>query len=197
MNEYVFKKKVVCITVVYFLAFFSGIVLKIYDSSQDEFLYNTFKDLVPLIIVIPALWLGYYFHRRLAYLKDVRELWSKIVSVVQESIQYTHLNAPGQSEYGNVLNNLSIAMEEMRAVFANISESEENIGLFPFETIKTIHGKISSLNFGSKFNTADAKKVRRQIIDLWKDFRKHFLTELERSVPANTDSPFLNAGDIY
>jgi hypothetical protein len=191
MNERIFKKNVLLVIGVYFVAIIIGILLKAYDPSKDAPVYGTFKDLVPLIIAIPAAWLGYCFQRRQAYLKDIRDLWSKMILAFQDTIQYTHLSEPPQAEYGKVLKALSIATEELRAVFVNIGEDGANVGLFPFESIKSIHDKISLLGFGTKFDTEQAKITRREIIELWKKLRKHFLSELERGLPANADSPYL------
>lgn len=191
MNERIFKQNVLLVIGVYFVAIIIGILLKAYDPSKDALLYGTFKDLVPLIIAIPAAWLGYCFQRRQAYLKDIRDLWSKIISAFQDSVQYTHLSEPPQDEFAKVLKALSIATEELRAVFVNIGDDGANVGLFPFESIKSIHDKISLLGFGGGFDTEQAKITRREIIQLWKKLRKTFLSELERGLPANADSPYL------
>lgn len=192
MNERIFRRNVFLVIAVYGLAIAVGIGLKLLDpSNKDAPVYATFKDLVPLIIAIPAAWLGYCFQRRQAYLKDVRDLWSKLVVAVQESVQYTHLRAPEQAEYGRVLKSLSVTTEELRAIFANVGEAEGRVGLFPFESIKEIHGKVSALGFGDQFKPETAAKARQEIVILWKKLRSHFLSELERGVPARADSPFL------
>ncbi|MHA6884640.1 hypothetical protein [Ralstonia pseudosolanacearum] len=177
---------------IYVVAVGIGIGLKLLDPfNKDAPAYATFKDLVPLIIAIPAAWLGYCFQRRQAYLKDVRDLWSKLVLSVQDSIQYTHLSAPEQPDYARVLKGLSVTTEEVRAVFANVGEAERRIGLYPYEGIKNIHGEISFLGFGEGFSREKATLARQRIVVLWKALRWHYLTELERGVPAHPDSPFL------
>ena len=190
MNERKFKQNVVGVITIYCLAIAFGIAFKIHDPSKDAPLYTTFKDLVPLIIAIPAAWLGYCFQRRQSYLKDVRELWSKIVVAVQDSIQYTHLSNAEQLLYGNVLKGLSVATEELRAVFTNIGEGEEQVGLFPFESLKSIHEHISVLGY-NEISSDEASSTRHEIVESYKKLRRHFLTELERGIPSNVDSPFL------
>jgi hypothetical protein len=191
MNERRFKTNIFSVIAAYCVAVVLGVSLKIYDPGKDAPLYSTFKDLVPLIIAIPAAWLAYCFQRRQAYLKDVRELWSMVVVAIQDSIQYTHFRSPEQSDYGKVLCSLSTAIEEMRTVFMNVGEEGESIGLFPFESIKTIHTKVSSLGFGTHFNSEDAKAARYEIVELFKKLRRCYLAELQRGVPANIDTPFL------
>lgn len=193
MNERVFRRNVLVVIAVYGVAIAVGIGLRLLDTcNKDAPVYTTFKDLVPLIIAIPAAWLGYCFQRRQAYLKDVRDLWSKMVVAVQDSLQYTFLLEPGQPEYGRVLKGLSITMEELRAVFENVGEGESRIGLFPFESIKSIYGKVSDLGFGAQFKPKEAKQAREEILILWKKLRSHYLSELERGIPVRPDSPFLD-----
>jgi hypothetical protein len=192
MNDSIFKRNVILVITIYTIALIAGIILKSIDpANRDSVPYNTFKDLVPLIIAIPAAWLSYCFQRRQAYLKDVKDLWAKLAGAVQDAIQYTHRTAPDQVEFGKVLKALSLATEEIRAVFANVGEDKNSVGLFPFESIKSIHKKVSSLKFGSEFKVDDAATVRCETVSLWKKLRSHYLSELERGVPANIDSPFL------
>jgi hypothetical protein len=151
----------------------------------------TTRDSIPLLIAIPAAWLGYCLQRRQSYLKDVRDLWSKLVPAVQDAIQYTHLTTPPQTEYAKLNRSLSIAIEELRAIFANVGARQGQAGLFPFEKIKTIQGIVSRLGFGEGVTTETAKSARTEIVGNWKLLRNHFLAELERGIPARPDSPFL------
>jgi hypothetical protein len=79
----------------------------------------------------------------------------------------------------------------LRAVFTNVGEAQGQAGLFPFESIKVIYAKVSELGFGEKFVPNVASVVRKDIVQLWKRMRRHFLMELERGLPAQVDSPFL------
>jgi len=192
MNARVFRRNVLGVIFIYTFAVGVGICLKIVDPSKDAPVYGTFKDLIPLIIAIPAAWLGYCFQRRQAYLKDVRDIWSKMCNSFQDAVQYTHLQSPSQEEYAKVLKSLSYAIEEMRAVFANVGEDEKRIGIFPFESMKLIRGGISSLGFSDSFQKDQAPFTRSEIVERWKVLRKTFLLELERDIPMKVDSPFLS-----
>lgn len=191
MNGQIFRRNVLLVIGVYAATIATGVVLRLVDTSRDALPYATFKDMVPLTIAIPAAWLGYCFQRRQSYLKDVRDLWSKMVVPVQDAIQYTYLNCPEQPDYARVLKGLSAAIEEIRGVFANVDEAEQSVGLFPFEGIKSIHRKISLLGFGNQVSREAADITRREIVEGWKELRQRYLGELERNVPARADSPFL------
>jgi hypothetical protein len=191
MNQRLFKTNVILVIVIYAAAILTGAILKANYPDKDAPPYEAFKDLVPLIIAIPAAWLGYCFQRRQAYLKDVRELWTTLVIAYEKSLQYTHLQNPSQIEYGDTLYTISCAIEELRAVFINIGESGDTAGLFPFESIKCIHRKISTLGFGNNFKQNNPKAIRDQINEIWKNLRRHFLNNLQRGLPETADSPYL------
>ena len=192
MNERKFRRNVYAVIGTYCFAFVLGILLRItYPHEKDSLPYNTFKDLVPLIIAIPAAWISYCFQRRQSYLNNVTSLWSKIAAAVQDTIQYTYLTEPSQSDFQKVLRALALAIEEVRALFSNINENQSNVGLYPFESLKQIHSQVSALGFGSNFHIEKTEPTRREILSLWKKLRRHFLSELERGVPERADSQFL------
>jgi len=192
MNEKIFRWNVFLVISVYVVAIIIGIKLRKPDISCDDHTYTTFKDLIPLVIAIPAAWLGYCFQRRQSYLKDIRDLWSKMVAAVQDAIQYTHLNAPAQSDYARVLKGLSIAIDEVRGVFANVGEAEQQVGIFPFEGLKAIYQEISALGFEKGFSQHRAPVARKEILESWTNLRRGYLKELKRGIPISADSPFLD-----
>lgn len=148
MNGRRFRKWVKIVIALYGATIVIGVLLKVFFPGKDDPIYNGFKDLIPFAVAIPAAWLGYCFQRRQAFLKDTRELWTKLVGAVQEALQYTHATTALQSDYGRVLKGLSTAIDELRAVFSNFGEAEAQIGLFPFESLKRIFSLVSSLGFG-------------------------------------------------
>ena len=191
MNARTFQRNVVAVIVIYALALCALVALRKYTLIVLPQSYETAKDAIPLVIAIPAAWLGYCLQRRQAYLKDVRELWSKLVAAFQEALQYTHLSTPAQPDFAKVMKTLSSVTEELRAVFSNVGEAEHDIGLFPFERLKEIQACVSALSFGGAFNVQRAASARREIVGKWKSLREHYLSELERGVPARPNSPYL------
>jgi hypothetical protein len=126
----------------------------------------------------------------------VRELSSKIVDAFEGAVQYTHIARPTQQEFGKALGELSAAIELLRSVFSNYGETTEHQGLFPFESLKLIHGEIGKLGFylpsmGNSAMLPKAKLARSSIINHWKKLRRHYLNECARGLPTSTDSPYL------
>lgn len=170
-----------------------GITLSVFDSTDNRKVFGTFKDLIPLAIAVPAAWLGFCFQRRAAYLKQLRSYWSKLVDGVQSAAQYTHLEYPEQKDYSAVLQKMSVAIDETRALFCNLDETDTSPGLFPFEPIKTIYELIAGLNFGDDFDTQNTAKVREQIFVLWKAVRSELLKEFDREVPTWPHTHWVNS----
>lgn len=160
-----------------------GVVISILDTSQSRTAYQTFKDLIPLQIAIPAAWLSYCAQRRSAYLQQLRSLWSKLVDAVQAALQYTHSKNPTRLEYSLTLVKLCSVIDEVRSLFMNLDESDTNNGLYPFEPIKDIHGLISDLGFDEGFHSEAAAATRKKIYILWVDVRREILKEFDREPP--------------
>ncbi len=127
----------------------------------------------------------------LAYLQHLRALWSQINSAVQQCFQYTHLEHPTQTQYGDVLTSMSTVIDEIRGAFKNIGEGPDVRGLYPFEEIKSIRKEISDLAFGQKFDMQAAAKARRTILEQWKRVQEPFLSEFDREEPTYPSSPYV------
>jgi hypothetical protein len=168
-----------------------GIVLLAIAKHSGPDWFEFAKSAVPFYVAGPVAWFGYCFQRRQAYLKDVRELWNEMVEAVQEAIQYTYREETTYENYSDVLKQLSVTIEKVRAVFPNVGANEQSVGLFPFEPLKDIQKIITYLSWGSKFRKGEASASRTKITTLWKSMRTKYLDELERSQPLNPDSRYI------
>jgi len=179
----------------YFTAIVIAVVIRIFDKSDEEVWYSTYKDLIPFLIALPAAWLGYCLQRRNSYMQQLRSLWSKLVETVQDANQYTYLEHPTKEQHSAVCRRLSIAIDEIRGVFMNLGEGSADgphpgKGLYPFESIKDIHKLVVAVGFGEEA-TADAlAEVREKMFALWKGVRDTMLKEFDREEPTHFDSHF-------
>ena len=168
---------------VYLAAVVLGIYLRIYDTTPNYVIYSTYKDMIPLIISIPAAWLGYCLQRRSSYLQQLRILWGNLVKAVQKANQYTYIECPSRDQHSETLCCISGAIEEIRGVFMNLGENDINIGLYPFEPVKDIFGLINDLGCNKQLSEDERKTTRNKIFALWADMRKELLKEFDREVP--------------
>ncbi|HEV3385609.1 MAG TPA: DUF2934 domain-containing protein, partial [Gemmata sp.] len=167
--------------------------------------YGAYKDLIPLVIAIPATWLAFCIQKRLSYVQQLRALWTKVIDAVQDSINYTYLTEPKQEDHRKVVSKLFAVIDEIRGVFRNVGDkphwpmrfgtrekrTREEIGLYPLEGVKEIRDYVVSLGSGGAFSPSQARSARGKIIALWNHVRDTLLTEFDRSRPTYADSPYL------
>lgn len=170
------------VTAIYLLCVLTGVTLRIFDVTEEQKIYSTFKDLLPLIFAVPLGYLGFCFQRRNSFMSSLKFLWKNMIAAVNEAIQYTHREENSQEDFGAVLTSLSEVIDELRGVYKNIGETESNIGRYPFEPIKTINEEIKKLGYG-KIENSIREKSRDLIIGNWQSIRKEFLHEFDRYEP--------------
>jgi hypothetical protein len=178
VNKNVFRKNVIVIIAFYALAIIFAIWLRI-EAPSDRVAYSIFDDVKPLIVAIPAAWFGYCLQRRQSYLKDVRDLWTKMVNAVQDCIQYTYGAAVTQVDYGRTLRGMSVVIDDLRAVFANLGEDQRSVGIYPFDELKEISKAVSKLGCDASFSPKAAESARKVIVEHWSQLRASFLLELK------------------
>jgi hypothetical protein len=167
----------VLLTVLFFalvLAF--GLWLRIGLDSDSG--YQIFKDLMPLLVAIPAAWLGYCFQRRLSYLTALRELWKELIPAIQAAIQYTHLEKPSQSDFARVQEKLCGTIDALRGVFANIPRKDA-VGFYPYEPLKDILQALNWLGFGDNVTPHNRYWTRRCIKTQWGTMHQALLLEFD------------------
>jgi hypothetical protein len=147
--------------------------------------YDTYKDLLPLVIAIPAAYLAFAFQRRNSYLQALRGLWSKIVSAIADALVYADTTTPTEEQFLEVRRGLSIAMEEVRGVFKNIPVAGEPDGAYPFEPVREVYKEIGKLGFGADATPARRAAVREEVYRLWKVSRSQMLAEFDRDEPTH------------
>jgi hypothetical protein len=147
--------------------------------------YKTFKDLMPMIIAVPAAYLAFAFQRRNSYLQALRTLWSHMVHAVAAAMAYTDLDAPSKAEHQAVLLKLGVAIEEVRAVFKNVPKAGDDDGLYPFEPVKRIYQEIRALGYGGNADQRARIAARSRIYEMWKGSRTRLLAEFDRDTPTH------------
>lgn len=168
---------------VYTGAVMLGVVLRILDNTPNGIVYSTYKDLLSLIIAIPAAFLAYSFQRRNSYVQALRSLWSDLVAAVQAARSYTCVEKPSQELHLETLSKLSAVIEEARGVFSNIPAQGAPNGWYPFEPIKEIHNDVKKLGYGDNVSQKTRGEVGERINKRWKLVRTELLKEFDRCVP--------------
>jgi hypothetical protein len=150
--------------------------------------YGTFKDMIPLIVAVPAAWLGFFFQRRHSYLQQLRILWSTLVRTVGSARMYALDPAADEEMWRATLRELSIAIDEVRGVFRNAGESRTNVGLYPFESLKEIYELVD----GAPPQVERLVDLADEIDQKWRRLRAFVLHEFDRECPEHLDSPYID-----
>ena len=184
----------VLFTLVFFVLVIAfGVVLRFYlpdDFGNPNAGYQTFKDLIPLFIAIPASWLGYCFQRRLSYLTALRANYHDLVQVIQDAVQYTYLANPSQEHFASTMKGLSVATDSLRGVFKNLP-SKDVLGLYPYENLKEIAKAISWLAPWETRTDEQRSRCRICITTTWASMHQALLLEFDTEVPDYPVSKYL------
>jgi len=86
-------------SIIYLVSIGIGVILSILDNTKNNIVYTTYIDMIPLIITIPAAWLGYCLQRRSSYLQQLRILWSTLISAIQKATIFTYILNPTNKQF--------------------------------------------------------------------------------------------------
>ena len=76
------RRILIGVIAVYALALALAVFLRRPFAEAPSGYYATYKDLIPLVIAIPAAYLAFAFQRRGSYLQALRTVWEHMVGAV-------------------------------------------------------------------------------------------------------------------
>lgn len=183
------------VIIIYTAFILIGIALYSIQPEEQNKYFKIFKDLILVLVAIPAAYLGDCFQRRSAFTSALRQMWANLIESINQARQFTFEAEPNQISYGEVLKSLSKSIDEVRGVYSNIGETRKEIGIYPFESLKEIHKLIAQLGFG-KYDKLKADKIRCSIDFHWSLIKSSFLFEFDRPVPTVVNTPYKEAGEF-
>jgi hypothetical protein len=114
-------------------------------------LYEFIRDTSLLIATIAVAYLANIYQRRQQFLMSLREQWREIVQA--KSALLLQNSNPTHEQYLRAAAQLSECIDYMRIVYANVGETAELIGYYPFEPLhdmrhvfKTLDPTVASSN---------------------------------------------------
>jgi hypothetical protein len=162
-----------------------GIGWRLGEKSKE---YTLFKDVFGVLIGLASAWLAYGFNRRNNYVQALRGYFDSLLPVIQNAIQYTHLEHPTQDEFAKVFSALGAKIDGLRSVFKNVGDAPtgpqgQRIGYYPYENLKTITEIIIRLGFGRQIPKEERDNARNAIVTYWAIMHQHLLREFDRDEP--------------
>lgn len=188
------QRNIILITIIYAAFILIGTIIYFLQPDEHNKYFNVFKDLILLWVAIPAAYLGDCFQRRSAFTAALRQMWGNLIESVNQARQFTFENYPTQKIYGEALKALSKSIDEVRGVYCNIGESNNSIGLYPYESLKEIQKAISELGF-TNYNQQKADIARVLIDHHWGLIKNSFLFEFDRPCPTVVNTPYVETGN--
>jgi hypothetical protein len=173
------------VVAIYASAIVVGVVLRLAFPGPASPVYQTYRDLIPLIIALPAAFLAQAFQRRASYMQGLRSVWANMVNAVAAALTYAETPAPSKEQYVDVLRRLSAVIEELRGFYANVPSGMGPGGWYPFEPVKQIHAVIRELGFGEAATPERRDEAQDEMYGMWKRVRERFVAELDVELPTH------------
>jgi len=102
---------------------FSALTVITLLAGVDTKYAEATRAAVPAFVAVAAGWITYCLQRRVSYINSLRSLWDKVVEGVQHAIQYTYKTSPSETDFAEVMCELSCCIDDVRGVFRNVGES--------------------------------------------------------------------------
>ncbi len=165
---------------IYAAAIGAGGCLRFLFPKREDLPYVLFRDMVPLIVALPATWLAYCFQRRQSYLHQLRAAWSDAIGAVQAAIRYTDDPRPTRRGRDAVLAGLGAAMDGVQGVF----RSRRGVRVDPSGSLRLIRDEVEALGRGGTIAPEEARAARSAIEAHWTEARGRMAIEFDRALPA-------------
>jgi hypothetical protein len=176
------KIRTLLVLVLYGIAVGIGCDLRFRYPNREDMHYVLFRDLVPLVVAIPAAWLAYGLQRRLSYLHQLRAVSARAVDAVQVAIRHTRKARPTADEAGAVLADLDAAIEGTRSLFLAVGD---RAGRAPdlAEALESIRAEVEALGSDGVWEPSKAEAARPAIEARWNQARESLFQDFDRVVP--------------
>lgn len=146
--------------------------------------YEFIRDTSLLIVTVVAAFMASVYQQRTTFLQNLRAQWHDIVHAKAALIYYCHLDSPSLEDYLKAARELSECIDTMRIVYANIGETDELIGLYPYSPLHHMRITMESLDpRKGKPSPEQRYAARGEIWDAFNAIREHFLDEFDIEEP--------------
>lgn len=162
------------------LAFISRISGNELLNEVQQFITDTSL----LIATVVAAYLAGVYQKRAQFLQSLREQWREIVQAKAALIYYGHLENPTVEEYLQTARQLSECIDNMRIVYANVGETDDLIGYYPYSPLHHMRVEMEALD-PRKGRPTEAQRyaARGEIWAAFNAIREHFLEEFDMEEP--------------
>ncbi|HZV21299.1 MAG TPA: hypothetical protein VE986_07110 [Hyphomicrobiales bacterium] len=181
------QKRLLALVIAVLLGFIAlALLAKLQDGALLGKIYDFIKDTSLLIATVAAAYLANLFQSRQQFLHSLRDQWREIVQTKSALMLYCNTPEPSLEHYLKASAQLSECIDNMRIVYANVGETDELIGLYPYEPLHDMRRAFEKLDpRNEQAPPAEARKhAGDEIWDAFNAIREHFLDEFEIEEPS-------------
>ena len=154
--------------------------------------YEFLRDMALLIATGGVAYITNVFQRRHAFLENLKAEWQDIIEAKTALLVYMHKDTPTHTDYVSAFTRLSETIDNMRIVYRNVGETDEDIGLFPYAPLHDMRRVLQTLDPRTAEPTKEQRKLARDaMLQSFYALRDGFLEELDLEEP---DTPILMSG---
>ena len=116
----------------------------------------------------------------------LREQWREIVHTKSALVHYCGAPSPSVDDYLGASAQLSECIDNIRIVYANVGETDEFIGLYPYEPLHDMRIAFESIDprLGKSPTSQDRVRTCDHVKEAFNAIREHFLDEFEIQEPS-------------
>jgi hypothetical protein len=150
-------------------------------------IYDYLKDMSLVLVTVVAAYLANVFQKRSLFLNALKEEWRNMVKAKSTLFTYSQLESPSQAQYLAAFCAVSESLDNMRAVYRNVGETDALIGLYPYAPLHDMRRALQTLEpMPGRVTTTEARKLARDaILQSFYALRETFLEEMDLEAPDN------------
>ena len=147
--------------------------------------YEFLRDMSLLIATGGVAYITSMFQRRSDFLATMHKGWRQITEAKSAAFRFTQLDQPTEMDYLDAFVRVSETIDDLRILYANVGETDELIGLFPFAPLHDMRRALQTLDprRNSEIKSEDRRMVRDAILQSFYALRQTFLAELDLEEP--------------
>ena len=136
-------------------------------------------------------YLANVFQKRSKFIERLEEEWRGIVRTKSALYAYCETPNAGPDDYLAAFCRISETIDNMRVVYANVGETDDLIGLYPFAPLHDMRRALQSLDprKSTDMSPEQRKLVRDAILQSFYALRENFLIELDIDAPEHPILP--------
>jgi hypothetical protein len=150
-------------------------------------IYEYLRDMALVLVTVVAAYLANVLQQRSKFLSRLEEEWRGIVRTKSALYTFCEKENPTHEDYLAAFCRISETLDNMRVVYANVGETDDLIGLYPFAPLHDMRRALQSINPSKRADVTwqERKLVRDAIIHAFAALRENFLEELDLDEPDN------------